>query len=148
MCLSLGVIAVKIHHDQGNFYKKQHSIGTGLYDVMRSSIHYQQSRKHGSIQTDMVLEKDVRVRHLDLLQPEEDWLSPRQLGRVSKPIPTVTDFLQQGHTYSQKATHPNSTTPYAPSIFKPPQNVSTSKENMIHIHHSLPLSLKIKSCYL
>jgi hypothetical protein len=28
--------------------------------------------------------------------------------RVSKPTPTVTHFFQQGHTYSNKATPPNS----------------------------------------
>jgi len=31
--------------------------------------------------------------------------------RVSKPNPTVTHFLQQGHTYSNKTTPPNSVTP-------------------------------------
>ena len=31
---------------------------------------------------------------------------------TSKPICTVTDFFQQGHAYSNKATPPNSVTPY------------------------------------
>jgi hypothetical protein len=33
----------------------------------------------------------------------------------------VTHFLQQGHTYSNKATPPNSATSHGASIFKPPQ---------------------------
>jgi hypothetical protein len=46
---------------------------------------------------------------------------PRLLGedyyqtarrRVSKPTLTVTHFLQQSHTYSDKATPPNSVTPW------------------------------------
>ena len=37
--------------------------------------------------------------------------------RVSKPISTVTQLLQKGHTSSNKATSPNSATP-GPSIFK------------------------------
>jgi hypothetical protein len=36
--------------------------------------------------------------------------------RDSKPIPTVTHFLQQGHTYSNKATVPNSATPWTKHI--------------------------------
>jgi hypothetical protein len=36
--------------------------------------------------------------------------------RVLKPIPTVTDFLQPGHTYFSKATPPNSVTPWAKYI--------------------------------
>ena len=35
---------------------------------------------------------------------------------TSKPASTVTHFLQQGHTYSNKATPPNCATPYMPSI--------------------------------
>ena len=30
---------------------------------------------------------------------------------ISKPTPTVTHFLKQGHTYSNKATPPSSATP-------------------------------------
>jgi hypothetical protein len=38
--------------------------------------------------------------------------------------PTRPHLLLQGHTYSNKATPPNSTTSRGPSIFKPPQGVS------------------------
>jgi hypothetical protein len=36
--------------------------------------------------------------------------------RVSKPTPTVTHSFQQGHTYSNKATPPNSATPWTKQI--------------------------------
>jgi hypothetical protein len=46
------------------------------------------------------------------------WL---ELGHweTSKPTYTVTHFLEQGHTYSNKATLPISTTSFGPSTFKP-----------------------------
>ena len=40
---------------------------------------------------------------------------------TSKPTYTVTQFLQQGHTYSNKATPPNHLTFHGPSLFKPLQ---------------------------
>jgi hypothetical protein len=52
-------------------------------------------RKHGSIQAGMVLEKELRVLYLVLKQEKTDSSS---LGRGSEPTPTVTHFLQQGHT--------------------------------------------------
>jgi hypothetical protein len=55
---------VKRHHDHGNSYKGKHLIGAGLQ--FRGSVHYHQGRKHGSIQAGMVLEKELRVLHLDL----------------------------------------------------------------------------------
>jgi hypothetical protein len=39
----------------------------------------------------------------------------------SRQHPLVTYFLQQGYTFSNKATPPNSTTSGGPSTFKPPQ---------------------------
>jgi hypothetical protein len=60
----------------------------------------------------MALE-ELRILHLDpkadrrmlsiLRQIQAD--HPRRSG--SQPTPTVTHFLQQGHTYSNKATPPN-----------------------------------------
>jgi hypothetical protein len=38
---------------------------------------------------------------------------------TSKPTPKVMHFLQQGHTYSNKATPPNSAPSHGPEIFKP-----------------------------
>jgi hypothetical protein len=47
---------------------------------------------------DMVLEKELRVLHFDLKA------AGNELAETSKLTPMVTDFLQQGHTYSNKAT--------------------------------------------
>ena len=57
-------IAVKRHHDQGNSYKEKHLTGAGL--LFRDFILCHYGGKHGSIQVDMVLEKELRVLHLDL----------------------------------------------------------------------------------
>ena len=38
----------------------------GLSYSFRGSVHYHHGRKHGSVQADMVLEKELRVLHLDL----------------------------------------------------------------------------------
>jgi hypothetical protein len=51
---------------------------------------------------DMVLEKQLRVLHLDLNAAKR--LSSTQLARLSKTTPTMTHFLQQGHTCANKAT--------------------------------------------
>jgi hypothetical protein len=60
-CLSYGFIAVKRHHDQGNYLKG--NISLGLAYSFRASVHYL-GRKHGSMQADIVLE-EPRVLHLD-----------------------------------------------------------------------------------
>jgi len=54
--LSLGFVAVKRHHDHGNCYKGKHLIEAGLR--FRGIVHYH-DEKHGSLQTDMVLEKEL-----------------------------------------------------------------------------------------
>ena len=59
--------------------------------------------KHGSVQADTELEKE-----------KTDIQAAKR--RLSKPNPTVTHFLQQGHTHSQKATPPSSATPWAKHI--------------------------------
>ena len=65
------------------------------------------------MQADMVLEKKLRVLHLELagsnrsLCPHWVWLSMGDLKAHPK-----CDCLQQVHTYSNKATPPNSATPY------------------------------------
>ena len=42
------------------------NISLRLAYSFRSSAHYHQGRKHGSVQEDMVLEKELRILHLDL----------------------------------------------------------------------------------
>ena len=67
----------------------------------------------------MVLEKELRVLYLVPRQSGE--VNSSKLGGAPKPTPTVIHFLQQDHTYSNKATPPNSATPHGLSIFKSPQ---------------------------
>lgn len=57
-------------------------------------VHHHHSRKHGSTQADMVLEK-LRVLHLDPKEPGGNWLSQ---WVYLESTPTVTHFFQQGHT--------------------------------------------------
>ena len=102
--------------------RRKHLIGAGLQ--FRGLVHYHHDRKHGSVQAGMVLEKELRVLYLVLKQEKTDSSS---LGRGSEPTPTVTHFLQQGHTYSHKDIHPNSVTYHGSmgwaglSLSKPPQ---------------------------
>jgi hypothetical protein len=56
-------VAVKRHHGQGNSYKGQHLIRSGL-EVQRFSP-LSSRWEHGSVQADMVLEKELRVLTLD-----------------------------------------------------------------------------------
>ena len=56
-------IAVKRHHDHGNFYNGKHLTGAGLQ--LRGLGHHRHGGKHGGIQADMVLEEELRVLHLD-----------------------------------------------------------------------------------
>ncbi|XP_076776339.1 calcyphosin-2 isoform X2 [Arvicanthis niloticus] len=71
------------------------------------------SRDHGSIQAGMVQE-ELKVGHLHGRLLGEDWL-PGSQDEGLKTIPTVTHLLQQGHTYSDRAT-PNSATPWVKHI--------------------------------
>lgn len=54
---------MKSHHDHGNSVLKK-LIEAGLH--FRGLIYYHRSSKHGGMQADLVLEKDLRVLHLDL----------------------------------------------------------------------------------
>ena len=90
MCVVIRVsIAVKRHHNQGNSYKGQHLIGAGLQ--------YHHGGKHGIVQANVVLEKELRVLHLDpktarggLTLPH--WVKPKH--STPKPTPTMMHFLQ------------------------------------------------------
>jgi hypothetical protein len=50
--------------------------------------------------------------------------------KVSKPTPTVTHFLQQGHTYYNKATPPNNVTPWVKHIQSTIDCISTTISNL------------------
>jgi hypothetical protein len=45
---------VKKHHDQGKHLR-----------LIRGLVHYHHGKKHGRMQADMVLKKELRVLHLD-----------------------------------------------------------------------------------
>ena len=88
---------MKKHHDHGNSYKGKHLIGAGLQ--FRDLVHYHHGGKHGSMQADMVLEKELRVLHIDLQAiGEAVTLGLARACETSKLASTVTHFLQQGHT--------------------------------------------------
>ena len=41
------------------------ALNLGLAYSFRGLVHYHHNRKHGAVQVDMVLEKELRVLHLD-----------------------------------------------------------------------------------
>ena len=53
---------MKRHHDHSNFYKGKHFIGAGLQ--FQRLVHYGYGKKHGSVQTGMVLE-ELKILHLE-----------------------------------------------------------------------------------
>jgi hypothetical protein len=57
----------------------------------RGSLHYQ-DKKHGSIQVDMVLEKELRIPHLD---KKVAWRRAHLHGYIL--LPTRLHLLRQGH---------------------------------------------------
>ena len=75
-------------------------------------------RKHGKIQADMVLEKELRVLHLDLQTSYGDcvphWAELEH--KTLKPTSTVTHFFQLGQTLFNKFTTSNIATFYGLSI--------------------------------
>jgi hypothetical protein len=84
----------------------------GLTYSFRGSVHYHHDGKHSSVQADMVLE-EPRVLHLICMGA---W--PYKIPQSLPPQCTMTCWPQQGHSYSNKATPPNSATPYEPSFQK------------------------------
>ena len=96
-------LRVKRYHDHSNSYRGQHLIEAGLQ--VQSIIIY--GGKHGSVQAGMVLEE---LRVLPLVRKVARLrLTPMWLGGWSPSPPSrVINFLQEGHTYSSKATSPNS----------------------------------------
>ena len=69
------LIAVARHHDHSNSYKRKHSIRPGLQ--LRGSVHYRHDGKHGGMhgmQTDTVLERYLRVLHLQAIERDIETL--------------------------------------------------------------------------
>ena len=54
---------MKRHHDHGNSYKGKHLIEAGFQ--FRGLVHYYHGRKHGGTKADKLLEKELRVLHLE-----------------------------------------------------------------------------------
>ena len=54
---------MKGYYDHGNSYKGKHLIGAGLQ--FRGSVHCHHGGKHGSMQADVVLEKELEVTYPD-----------------------------------------------------------------------------------
>jgi hypothetical protein len=87
----------------------------GLGYKFRGSVHYHHGRKHGSTQADLMLE-ELRVL---CLVPKTNIRLPcnqKDSGGGSQSPSAQTHFFQQGHTYLNKATPPNSATPWATHI--------------------------------
>jgi hypothetical protein len=81
------------------------------------------------MQADRVLEKELRVLHLDLQGAGSNCATGQGLSIWDlKAHPLVTCFLQQGHTYSNKATPSNTATSYGP-------------KGAIYSNHYIPLIL-------
>jgi hypothetical protein len=138
-CLSRVSIVVKRNHDQGNSYKGQHLIGASLLVLEFSPL--SSWLKHGSIQEGMALEK-LRVLHL-VPKVNRRRLAFRQLGRGSQiQPPTVVHFLQQGHTYSNKGTPPNSATPWAKHI-----QTTTVLEQSLSIKAKRKTNVRFRRCH-
>jgi hypothetical protein len=72
---------MKRHHDYSNSYK--------------ASVHYQHLWKHDDTQVDLVLEKELRVQHLDLQAVRRE--SQAWASETSKCIPSDTLPLKRPH---------------------------------------------------
>ena len=113
-------IAVKRDHDHDNSYKGKHSIGWLTFSEIQFIFNMV---RHGSVQVDMVLEKQLRIFHL--VQAKEVFLaSGRNLEHIRDlKVSLHGDALPpRPHTYSNKATSLNSATHFGGHFFfKPPQ---------------------------
>ena len=61
---------MKKHHGHKSCYKGQYFVGAGL--EFRGLVHYCHCGKHDSVQAGMMLQKDLRVLHLDPQAVEGD----------------------------------------------------------------------------
>ena len=70
----------------------------GLAYNFRGSLPYHHDGEHGSIQEDMVLEKELRVLHLDLQAADGDCNFGCSLSIEGLKAYFYSDFLVQGYT--------------------------------------------------
>ena len=96
--------------------------------------------RHGNMQANMVLEKELKVLHVDL---QATGVCLTRLGlsihETSKNVSTVTYFFQQGHTYSNNSMPPNSATPYGQDF----KHMGTIQTITHTIKDFLPLILSV-----
>lgn len=102
MCLSKCSIALKRCHGQGNSSKRKHVIGAGLQ--FRSLVHFH-GRKHGGVQSDMVLKSRWKFYNRICGQQAGktrvwlEYLKPQIPPTPSDTLPqTKPHLLQKGHT--------------------------------------------------
>lgn len=88
--------------------RKPFNCGGELAYSVRGSVHYHHDGEHGSIRADTVLE--LRLLHLAGNRKSIDTVSGILSSGSLKALPTVTHYLQQGHTHDNKDTPPNSAT--------------------------------------
>ena len=69
-CLRVS-ISVKRRYDHGNSYKRQHLIKAGLQ--FWGFLHWDHGRKHDGTQADVVLERKLRVLHLNRHAAGREW---------------------------------------------------------------------------
>ena len=128
---------MKRHHDQGNSYKGQHLTGAGL-QFQRFSLllswweawQYEGRHGFGGAKSSVSWSKSSQEEALF-------WLG------TSKSTPTVTHFFQQGHTYSNKATPPNSAISHGSRIFKPPQYLRKHALSWAYLAFNASIFLKM-----
>ena len=106
--MSQGFTAVNRHHDQGKSYKKRTFnwgwlTGSEVQSIIIKVEAWQPPGRHvaGGAESSTSSSEGH----------QEKTVSQAARRLVLQPTPTVTHFLQQGHTYSNKATPPNSATP-------------------------------------
>ena len=104
-------MAVKRHYDHSNSYKEKHLIGVAYnFRGLVYSYHggtWWPAGKHGAGER-CESSKSWSIGN-------SKWTGSLGIAwaqKTLKPTLTVTQFLQQGHTYSNQATPPNSANPY------------------------------------
>ena len=83
-----------------------------------------------------VVLEELRVLHLDSKATRRDCLFQAVRRKLfSRSTPTETHFLQQSHTYSNKAIPPNSAIPwvkYIQTTIPQTPTLGQSKKNVVH----------------
>ena len=85
------------YHDQ-DIHKGKHSFGAGLgFQRFNSSSLW---REHGRAQADMVLEKELRILHLDLKAAEHIYLGMQNthIHELKASLLKTVGILPKGHT--------------------------------------------------